>query len=230
MNLENLARSIEGDVLNDEEILVTVEHEANVGPWKKLAARKGLTLKHWHPRITDPSNPYSLAYDVQDLLPLIKTRLVAFSACSNILGSIIPVKNVIAATRSRAAELGVRRIEFSVDCVAYAPHRRMDVQDCDVDYAVFSFYKVSSNLVLFNPERFVRFPGLLPSHLCALRPCSLTPLIRRPNNAPLSSSQYPTCPLVERHRSAVACVGMSMTDRETRSYGTRKAEKMISRM
>ncbi|KAH9044128.1 PLP-dependent transferase [Lactarius hengduanensis] len=144
MNLENLARSIEGDVLNDEEIVVTVEHEANVGPWKKLAARKGLTLKHWHPRITDPSNPYSLAYDVQDLLPLItpKTRLVAFSACSNILGSIIPVKNVITAARSRAAELGVRKIEFSIDCVAYAPHRRMDVQDWDVDYAVFSFYKV----------------------------------------------------------------------------------------
>ncbi|KAI9448697.1 PLP-dependent transferase [Lactarius psammicola] len=143
-NLENLARSIEGDVFNDEEIVVTGEHEANVGPWKKLAARKGLTLKHWRPRITDPSNPYSLGYDVGDLFPLItpKTRLVAFSACSNVLGSIIPVKNVIAAARIRAAERGVRKIEFSVDCVAYAPHRRMDVQDWDVDYAVFSFYKV----------------------------------------------------------------------------------------
>jgi len=79
-----------------------------------------------------------------------KTRLVAFSACSNFLGSIVPVKNVIAAARSRAAELGVRKIEFSVDCVAYAPHRRMDVQDWDVDYAVFSFYKVSSNPTLFS--------------------------------------------------------------------------------
>lgn len=144
LNLENLARSIEEGILDDEQIVVTGEHEANVGPWKKLAARKGLTLKHWRPRITDPSNPYSFAYEVEDLLPLItaKTRLVAFSACSNILGSIVPVKDVIAAARSRAAELGVRKIEFSVDCVAYAPHRRMDVQDWDVDYAVFSFYKV----------------------------------------------------------------------------------------
>ena len=105
-------------------------------------------MKHWRPRITDPSNPYSLALNVEDLLPLIssKTRLVAFTACSNILGSIVPVKAVVAATRSRATELGVRKIEFCVDCVAYAPHRRIDVQHWDVDYAVFSFYKVSHNL------------------------------------------------------------------------------------
>ncbi|KAI0302464.1 PLP-dependent transferase [Multifurca ochricompacta] len=148
MNLENLARSLEKDILDDEEIVVTGEHEANVGPWKKLAARKGLTLKHWRPRTTDPSNPYSLTLDVEDLLPLIsaKTRIVAFVACSNILGSIVPVKAIVTAARSRAVELGVRKIEFSVDCVAYAPHRRMNVQDWDVDYAVFSFYK------LFGPH------------------------------------------------------------------------------
>ncbi|KAI0264162.1 selenocysteine lyase [Gloeopeniophorella convolvens] len=144
LNVENLARALEGDILADEEIVVTSEHEANVGPWKKLAARRGLSIKHWRPRATDPYNPYSLALDIEDLLPLIsaKTRIVAFTACSNILGSIVPVKAVIAAARLRAAQLGVRKIEFSVDCVAYAPHRQVDVQDWDVDYAVFSFYKV----------------------------------------------------------------------------------------
>ncbi|KAI0253735.1 pyridoxal phosphate-dependent transferase [Lactifluus subvellereus] len=135
MNLENLARSLEKDILDKEEIIVTVNMKvSNVGPWKRLAARKGLILKHWRPRITDPSNPYSLALNVEDLLPLVssKTRIVAFTACSNILGSIVPVKAVVAAARSRATELGVRKIEFCVDCVAYAPHRRMDVQHWDV--------------------------------------------------------------------------------------------------
>ncbi|KAI0051002.1 PLP-dependent transferase [Auriscalpium vulgare] len=144
MNMENLARALEGDVLSDEEIIVTGEHEANVGPWKKLAHRKSIQLKYWRPRISSPNNPYSIVLDVEDLLPLItsKTRLVAFTACSNILGSIVPVKDVIKATRAKATKEGVRKIEFSVDCVAYAPHRRIDVQDWDVDYAVFSFYKV----------------------------------------------------------------------------------------
>jgi len=82
--------------------------------------------------------------DIASLLPLItsKTRLIAFTACSNILGSIVPVKDVIAQARAKAKEVGVRKVEFSVDCVAYAPHRRLDVRDWDVDYAVFSYYKV----------------------------------------------------------------------------------------
>lgn len=69
---------------------------------------------------------------------------MAFPACSNVLGSTVPVKAVVAAARSRATELGVRKIEFCVDCVAYAPFRRIDVQDWDVDYAAISFYKVAS--------------------------------------------------------------------------------------
>ena len=44
--------------------------------------------------------------------------------------------------RAKAAERGAKRLEISVDCVAYAPHRKIDVQDWDVDYAVFTFYKV----------------------------------------------------------------------------------------
>lgn len=91
-------------------------------------------------------NPYSVAFRVEDLIPLIssKTRIVAFSACSNILGSIAPIKAIVKAVRTEAAAKGSKKVEISVDCVAYAPHRRMDVQDWDVDFAVFSWYKVSS--------------------------------------------------------------------------------------
>lgn len=44
--------------------------------------------------------------------------------------------------RKKAAEEGARKVEISVDCVAYAPHRRITVRDWDIDYCVFSLYKV----------------------------------------------------------------------------------------
>ncbi|CAL1711922.1 unnamed protein product [Somion occarium] len=145
MLAENLARAIEADVREGDEFIVTGEHEANAGPWKKLAARRGVTVKYWHAR-TEPNseNPYAVSLHVSDLVPLIteKTRIVAFTACSNILGSIVPVKEVISAIRSKAAEVGARKVETCVDCVAYAPHRRIDVQDWGVDYCFFSMYKV----------------------------------------------------------------------------------------
>ncbi|GJE97863.1 PLP-dependent transferase [Phanerochaete sordida] len=146
MLAENLARAMEGDFLEGEEIIVTGEHEANAGPWKKLAARKGLTLKVWAhtPLASAPNNPYAVALQLDALLPLItpKTRLLTFTGCSNILGALVPVKAFTAAARARAAELGVRKLEVCIDCVAYAPHRRIDVRAWDVDYCFFSMYKV----------------------------------------------------------------------------------------
>ena len=98
---------------------------------------------------TTPNNPYSVDYYLKDLLSLIskKTRLVAFSACSNILGTIVDVQTVIKAVREKTTELGVRKIEFCVDCVAYSPHRRINVKEWDVDYCLFSYYKVSPLLI-----------------------------------------------------------------------------------
>lgn len=117
---------------------------ANAGPWKKLAARRGATIKYWNATPTVANNSYSVSLKVEDLLPLIspRTRIVAFTACSNILGSIVPVKEVVKAVRAAAKAQGAAKVEISVDCVAYAPHRLIDVQDWDVDFCVFSFYKV----------------------------------------------------------------------------------------
>lgn len=117
---------------------------ANAGPWKKLAERRGAVVKSWLSTPTSPNNPYSLSLKIQDLLPLItsKTRIVAFTACSNILGTATPVKEITKAVREEAKLKGAKKVEISIDCVAYAPHRRMDVQDWDIDFCVFSFYKV----------------------------------------------------------------------------------------
>ncbi|ESK97391.1 putative aminotransferase [Moniliophthora roreri MCA 2997] len=144
LNLENLARSLEDDIQTGDEFVVTWEHEANVGPWKKLATRRGAVIKHWRPKPLNPENPYSVGYKIEDLLPLIssKTRIVAISATSNILGSIIPVREIVKAVRKTAKEQDAKKVEISVDCVAYAPHRLIDVKDWDVDFCVFSYYKV----------------------------------------------------------------------------------------
>ncbi len=163
-NIENLTRGLESSVQINDEFILTGEHEgtysicisyqclsgfvANAGPWKKLAERTGAVIKYWKPTPTNPNNPYSVSFKVEDLLPLISsnTRIIAFSATSNILGSVAPIKEIIKAARTDAVQKGVipGRLEISVDCVAYAPHRLIDVQDWDVDYCVFSFYKVIS--------------------------------------------------------------------------------------
>ncbi|OJT11262.1 hypothetical protein TRAPUB_12215 [Trametes pubescens] len=144
--VENLARAIEADVHAGEEIIITGEHESNAGPWKRLAARKGAIIKFWSATqlAQYPDNPYAVGLQLDALVPLIssKTRLIAFTACSNILGSVVPVKEIVTAARALASERGARKLEFCVDCVAYAPHRQIDVRAWDVDYCYFSFYKV----------------------------------------------------------------------------------------
>ncbi|KAJ6483079.1 pyridoxal phosphate-dependent transferase, partial [Mycena sanguinolenta] len=143
-NLENLARGLEKDIQEGDEFIITGEHEANCGPWKKLAERRGAVIKYWHSTPTSPNNPYSLSLKVEDLLPLItaQTRIVAFTATSNLLGSVVPVQAITKAVRAEAAAKGAKKVEVSIDCVAYAPHRRMDVKAWDIDFCVFSFYKV----------------------------------------------------------------------------------------
>ncbi|KAG2012170.1 selenocysteine lyase, variant 2 [Coprinopsis cinerea AmutBmut pab1-1] len=148
LNLENLARSLEKDIKAGDEFIITGEHEANVGPWKKLASRTGAVIKYWKARPTEESNPYSIALKVEDALSLVssRTRIIAFTACSNILGSIVPVKDVVKALRAQVREMGAPKVEISVDCVAYAPHRLIDVQDWDVNFAVLSYYKVRTSV------------------------------------------------------------------------------------
>jgi len=60
--------------------------------------RNGLELRYWHATpVNGSNNPYAVAHDVANLLPLItrNTRIVAITACSNILGSVLDVKPVV---------------------------------------------------------------------------------------------------------------------------------------
>lgn len=162
MVFENIARAMDSDIEPGDEFIITEEHEANCGPWKRLAERRGAVVKYWCTSPDSKGNPYSLGYSIVNLLSLVsaKTRLVAITACPNILGSILPVAEIVKALRKRAKELGAQKVEVSVDCVAYAPHRRIDVQKWDIDYCAFSLYKVYA---AHNAAFYVRSAALLSS-------------------------------------------------------------------
>ncbi len=114
----------------DEIIVTNQDHEANNGAWRRLEAG-GAVIREWKMnRETDD-------LELEDLEPLLndRTRLVCFTHCSNIVGLIHDVKAVV----KRVHEAGALAC---VDGVAYAPHRRVDVKDLDVDFYLYSPYKI----------------------------------------------------------------------------------------
>jgi cysteine desulfurase family protein (TIGR01976 family) len=135
MNVYVLANALTPLIGPDGEVIVTnLDHEANVGAWRRLAER-GVSVREWR---VDPETA-ELRLDDLDRLLNDNTRLVCFSHCSNILGSI----NDVAAITRRVHDVGAL---VCVDGVAYAAHRAIDVKALDVDFYALSFYK------LFGPH------------------------------------------------------------------------------
>lgn len=111
------------------EIIVTeLDHESNIATWLALAPL-GATIRWW--RLRDDGNLH-----LEDLEPLLcrRTRLLACTAASNALGTIVDVRAV-------ADRLHAVGAEVFVDCVHFAPHGLIDVQAFDCDYLVCSGYK-----------------------------------------------------------------------------------------
>ncbi|KAF5678704.1 selenocysteine lyase [Fusarium heterosporum] len=130
--LRNLALSL--TFAPDDEIIVSaMDHEANIAPWLDLAERQALNIKWWSPE--QGINPKLTAESLKPLLS-DKTRFVAFTHCTNLLGSIHDVKAIAAAAHEYPNVL------VCVDGVAYAPHRSIDVKDLGVDFYSLSWYKV----------------------------------------------------------------------------------------
>ncbi len=114
----------------DEIIITNTDHEANIGAWKRLQAA-GAIIRVWE------VNHHSLELELSTLHNLLSTRTkwVAMTHASNVLGTINPVAEVAKLVHTVGARL-------CVDGVAYAPHRLVDVQASGADIYVFSFYKV----------------------------------------------------------------------------------------
>jgi cysteine desulfurase family protein (TIGR01976 family) len=126
-----LTQALRAGLQPGDEIIVTdSDHEANIGGWMRLR-EVGAVVKVWH------TNHETLALELADLEPLLgpRTRWLAMTWASNILGTVNPVADV-----SRLVHAAGGRV--CVDAVAYAPHRLVDVQASGADVVVFSFYKV----------------------------------------------------------------------------------------
>lgn len=131
MNVYVLAQALRPLWKEGDEIIVsTLNHESNSGPWRKLA-EFGLRIIEW------PVDKETGAMRPDDLDNLLNenTRLVAFPQVSNITGDINDVDSIT----KKAHQAGAM---VCVDGVAFAPHRAVDVKAWDVDFYLFSFYKV----------------------------------------------------------------------------------------
>ncbi|KAA9008792.1 cysteine desulfurase-like protein [Histidinibacterium aquaticum] len=113
----------------DEVVVSNFDHEANIGPWRRLEQR-GIIVRTWEL----PAGAHRPRPD--DLAPLLgsKTRLVAMTHCSNIFGSINDVRAIADLVHDHGAMI-------CVDGVAYAPHRAIDVKALGADFYGFSVYK-----------------------------------------------------------------------------------------
>jgi selenocysteine lyase/cysteine desulfurase len=125
-----LAQAFRGWMDPGDAIVVTnQDHEANSGPWRRLA-EAGVTVREW--RI----DPETGALDPDDLAPLLdeRTKLVCFPHCSNVIGEINPVERICAMARAAGAYT-------CVDGVSYTPHGLPDVAALGTDIYLFSTYK-----------------------------------------------------------------------------------------
>lgn len=129
-----VANSLGIDFINagDEIIVTEMEHHANFVPWQMLAERKNLGFKV--AKVTDSGE-----LDVDNLLSLItqKTKVLAITLCSNVLGTINPVKEIIEKVKAINSNTIVL-----VDGAQAVIHSKVDVQDLDCDFFVFSSHKL----------------------------------------------------------------------------------------
>ncbi len=113
-----------------EAIIVTnQDHEANSGPWRRLAA-DGIEIREWR---IDPDTGHLNPDDLEELLDE-SVRLVCFPHCSNVVGEINPVVEITALAHAAGAFV-------CVDGVSYAPHGFPDVGLMGPDIYLFSAYK-----------------------------------------------------------------------------------------
>ena len=130
MNMYVLSNAMKSLLKPGDEVIVTnQDHEANVGAWRRLADH-GMVIKEWQ------INSETAELEINDLKSLLsaKTKIVAVTHCSNIVGSINDLKSITKLVHEYDAYI-------VGDGVSYAPHGFPDVKDLGVDFYAFSLYK-----------------------------------------------------------------------------------------
>ena len=113
----------------DEILLSEMEHHSNIVPWQLLAGRKNAKVK-----VIPMDDKGNLLLDKLDDLLTDKTRIVSVTHVSNALGTINPIKKIIAKAHARG-------IPVLIDGAQAVQHSNVDVQDLDCDFYAFSGHK-----------------------------------------------------------------------------------------
>ena len=113
----------------DAIIVTNQDHEANTGPWRRLA-EEGFEVREWQ---IDPDTGHLNIADLENLLD-DKVKLVCFPHCSNVVGEINDVASICKTVRAHGAY-------SCVDGVSYAPHGFVNVDEIGADIYLFSAYK-----------------------------------------------------------------------------------------
>lgn len=114
----------------DEVIVSTMEHHSNIVPWQLLQMRKGIVL-----RVIPMNDRGELLLDEYERLFTPRTRIVCVVHVSNVLGTVNPVREMIATAHAHG-------VPVLVDGAQSIPHMPVDVQALDADFYVFSGHKI----------------------------------------------------------------------------------------
>jgi cysteine desulfurase family protein (TIGR01976 family) len=126
-----LAQALRQELKPGDEVIVTnQDHEANIGVWSRLED-VGIVVREWK---VDPDTAELHPMDLETLLSS-RTRAVAFTHCSNVVGSINPVREITDLIHDAGA-LAI------VDGVSFCPHGMPDIPSLGADVYMFSLYKV----------------------------------------------------------------------------------------
>lgn len=114
----------------DEVIVSVMEHHSNIVSWQLQAERKGIVLK-----VIPMNDKGELLMDEYEKLFTAKTKLVSVAHVSNVLGTINPVKQIVSIAHAHG-------VPALIDGAQSIPHLKVDVQDIDADFYVFSAHKI----------------------------------------------------------------------------------------
>ena len=129
---------------NDEIIISYLEHHSNIVPWQMLCERTGAKLK-----VIPIDENGILQLDFLDENLSEKTKIVSVNQVSNALGIVNPIEEIIAKTRANSGAMIV------IDGAQSAPHFKIDVQEMDCDFFVFSGHKMYAPMgtgILYGKE------------------------------------------------------------------------------
>lgn len=130
----------------DEVIVSVMEHHSNIVPWQLLASRKGIVIK-----VIPMNDRGELLLDEYKKLFTGRTKIVSIVQVSNVLGTVNPVGEMIRIAHAHG-------VPCLIDAAQSIPHMKVDVQELDADFLVFSGHKIYAPTgvgVLFGKEEWL---------------------------------------------------------------------------